>query len=62
MIQRDKDDRQDRDERRRNKTQERIIDDVPRRRRLKPYKREQTDYDDYLQDEALENDWFDQNI
>lgn len=62
MTQHDKDVRQNRSERKRGQAKERIIDDTPRHRRSEPYKREQVDYNDYLQDEALENDWFDDNI
>ena len=34
---------------------------TPHRRRA-PYKREHIDYDHYLQEEALDDDWFEQNI
>lgn len=61
MTQHNKDVRQNRSEQKRGQAKERITDDAPRRRRSEPYKREQVDYNDYL-DEALENDWFDDNI
>lgn len=61
MIQHDnveKNDRQDRYQRRHTYAEDSIDEDksIPRRRRA-PYKREQVDYDHYLQEE-LEDEWF----
>ncbi len=53
----ERDDRQERYQRRRSYTHQDIQDGTPRRRRA-PYKREHVDYDHYLQEEALEDEWF----
>ena len=47
-------------QRRRSQAQEGIQDDTPHRRR-DPYKRDRADYNDYLQEEALEDEWFEKN-
>lgn len=46
----ERDDRQERYQRRRTRADNGIQDSMPRQRRI-PYKREQVDYDDYLQEE-----------
>jgi hypothetical protein len=52
----EKDDRQDRYQRRRGRAHEDTRDHTPRRRRT-PYKREQVDYDHYLQEELEDEDF-----
>lgn len=56
----EKDDRRERYQRRRGRAHGGLQDDSPRRRRA-PYKREQVDYDHYLQEEELEDEWFEHN-
>lgn len=55
----ERDDRQERYQRRRTQAHRSIRDSVPHQRRT-PYKREQVDYDDYLQEE-LEDEWSEHN-
>lgn len=57
----EKDDRRERYQRRRGRAQGGLQDDAPRHRRTNPYKREQVDYDHYLQEEELEDEWFEHN-
>lgn len=52
----EKDDRQERYERKHHRSRA-IASEMPRRRRT-PYKREQVDYDHYLQEEGLDDEWF----
>jgi hypothetical protein len=59
MNDNDKDDRRDRQQRKRSKAQE--IRDETLHRRKNPYKRENVNYDYYIQEEALEDEWFEQN-
>lgn len=59
MNDNDRDDRRDRSDRRRSNAQE-IREDTPHHRR-EPYKRQHVNYNDYLQEEALEDEWFEQN-
>ena len=49
--------------RRRSRAQTDQPDDTltQRSRRLDPYQRDRHNYDDYLQEEALEDEWFEQN-
>lgn len=56
-----RDDRRERYNKRRDDAVHGSVEDTPHRRRA-PYKREHVDYDHYLQEEALEDDWFEQNI
>lgn len=59
----EKDDRRDRYQRRRGRAQGGLQDDAQQpRRRTNPYKREQVDYDHYLQEEELEDEWFEHNM
>ncbi len=55
-----KDDDRDRRQDRRSQAQEGTPNDTPQRRK-DPYKRDRVDYNDYLQEEALEDEWFEQN-
>jgi hypothetical protein len=56
----ERDDRLERYQRRRSRAQQSIQNDAPRQRRA-PYKRENVDYDHYLQEEELEDEWFEHN-
>lgn len=60
MKDNDIDDRRDRGQQRRSKAQEGIPHDTPQRRK-DPYKRDRVDYNGYLQEEALEDEWFENN-
>lgn len=64
MKDNDRDERRDRGQQRRSKAQEVTPHDTPHDtppRRKDPYKRDRVDYNDYLQEEALENEWFENN-
>lgn len=45
---------------RRSQAQEGTQNDTPHRRK-DPYKRDRVDYNDYLQEADLEDEWFEQN-
>jgi hypothetical protein len=56
-----RDDDRDRHQQRRSQAQEGIQNDTPQRRK-DPYKRDRIDHrNDYLQEEALEDEWFEEN-
>jgi len=56
----ERDDRQERYQRRRSHANKSVQNDTTPRRRT-PYKREQVDYDHYLQEEELEDEWSEHN-
>ena len=56
----ERDDRQERYQRRRSNAHKSIPIEAPPRRRA-PYKRQHVDYDHYLQEEELEDEWFEHN-
>jgi len=60
MSENDKSERQDRYQRRHSQASEGISEELLNKRR-DPYKRDRADYKDFLQEEALEDEWFDQH-
>jgi hypothetical protein len=56
-----KEDRRDRFNKRRDDTARGGVPEPTPHIRRTPYRREHVDYDYYLQEEALEDDWFDKN-